>query len=138
MPRFLAIDWEQQQLHVVQGTTGRGGVCIEQALTWAIPEPLTAIGGEAIGKKLRDALKEANVQAAPILACVGREKVILKELRFPAVPANEEPAIVRFQAAKELTESPEDSIIDYTRMGNETGSEERHALAVVIRKEVDQ
>ena len=52
------------------------------------------------------------------------------------MPANEEPAIVRFQAAKELTESPEDSIIDYTPMGNTGPSDERHALAVVVRKEV--
>src|SRR5438132_5787984 len=112
LARFLAIDWEQDQLHVVQAMAGRGGVRVEQALSWGLPEPLTAVAGEALGKKLREALKEANVAPAPVLACVGRERVILKELRYPVVPANEEPAIVRFQAAKELTESPEDSIID--------------------------
>ena len=131
MARFLAIDWEQQQLHVVQASTVRGGVRVEQALSWSFPEPLTAIAAEGLGKKLREALKEANVTAAPVLACVGRERVILKELRYPAVPALQEPAIVRFQAAKELTESPEDSIIDYTPMGNGSASGERHALAVV-------
>jgi hypothetical protein len=62
--------------------------------------------------------------------------VILKELRYPKVPANEEPAIVRFQTAKELTESVEDSIIDYTHMGNGAGPGESHALAVVVKKEV--
>ena len=81
-------------------------------------------------------LKEANVPAAPVLACVGRERVILKELRYPKVPANEEPAIVRFQTAKELTESVEDSIIDYTHMANGAGAGESHALAVVVKKEV--
>ncbi len=136
MARFLAIDWEQQHLHVVQASTVRGGVRIEQALTWTFPEPLTPAAAEGLGKKLREALKEANLTLAPVLACVGREKVILKELRYPAVPANEEPAIVRFQAAKELTESPEDSIIDYTPMGNGTGAGERHAMAVIVRKEV--
>ena len=120
----------------MQASTVRGGIRVEQALTWSFPEPLTPAAAEALGKKLRDALKEANVAAAPVLACVGRERVILKELRYPAVPANEEPAIVRFQAAKELTESPDDSIIDYTPMGNGTASGERHALAVIVRKEV--
>jgi Tfp pilus assembly PilM family ATPase len=135
LARFLAIDWEEQQLHVVQASTLRGGVRIEQALSWSFPEPLTPAAAEGLGKKLREALKEANVAAAPVLACVGRERVILKELRYPAVPANEEPAIVRFQAAKELTESAEDSIIDYTPMGNGDPAE-RHALAVIVRKEV--
>ena len=137
MARFLSIDWEQQQLHIVQAATVRGGVRVEQALSWSFPEPLAPASAEGLGKKLRDALKEANVPPAPVLACVGREKVILKELRFPAVPANEEPAVVRFQAAKELTESPEDVIIDYTPMGNATlATAERHAMAVIIRKDV--
>ncbi len=136
MARFLAIDWEQQILHVVQASTVRGGVRVEQALSWNFPEPLTAPASEALGKKLRDALKEANVAVAPVLACVGRDKVILKELRFPAVPPREEPAVVRFQAAKELTESVEDSIIDYTLMGNGGAGDERQALAVIVRKEV--
>jgi len=136
LARFLAIDWEQDQVHVVQAQTGRGGVRVEQALSWTLPEPLTATSGEALGKKLRDALKEANVAAAPVLACVGRERVILKELRYPPVPTNEEPAIVRFQAAKELTESIEDCIVDYTYMGNGQGDGERHAMAVIVRKEV--
>lgn len=136
MARFLAIDWEQQQLHVVQASTVRGGVRIEQALTWTFPEPLTPLAAEGLGKKLREALKEANVAAAPVLACVGRERVILKELRYPPVPEAEEPAIVRFQAAKELTESVDDTVIDYTPMGSGTDSGERHALAVIVRKEV--
>jgi Tfp pilus assembly PilM family ATPase len=135
LARYLAIDWEQEQLHVVQASTLRSGVRVEQALSWSFPEPLTAAAAEGLGKKLREALKEANVAAAPVLACVGRERVILKELRYPAVPVNEEPAIVRFQAAKELTESVDDSIIDYTPMGNGDPAE-RHALAVIVRKEV--
>src|SRR4029077_10092073 len=113
-----------------------GGVRVEQALSWGLPEPLTAASSEALGKKLREALKEANVAPAPVLACVGRERVILKELRYPAVPANEEPAIVRFQAAKELTESIEDCVVDYTHMGAGADAGERHALAVIVRKEV--
>lgn len=135
MARFLAIDWDQDHLHVVQAQTGRSGARVEQALSWALPEPLTATSGEALGKKLRDALKEASVAAAPVLACVGRERVILKELRYPPVPVNEEPAIVRFQAAKELTESIDDCVVDYTYMGSPDATE-RHAMAVIVRKEV--
>ena len=48
-----------------------------------------------------------------MVACVGRERVVIKELRYPPVPASEEPALVRFQAAKELSELPDDVVIDY-------------------------
>ena len=40
----------------------------------------------------------------------------MKELRCPAVSADEEPAMVRFQATKELLENPEDVVIDYAHL----------------------
>ena len=136
MARFLSIDWEQQQLHIVQAATSRAGVRVEQALSWTFPEPLTPASAEGLGKKLRDALKEANVTTAPVLACVGRERLILKELRYPPVAPQDEPAIVRFQAAKEMTEAVDEVVIDYTPMGSLNGGGERHALAVIVRKDV--
>ena len=39
--------------------------------------------------------------------------MILKEIRYPAVSASEEPAIVRFQTTKELTTPAEEVAIDY-------------------------
>src|SRR5205823_2858892 len=55
---------------------------------------------------------------------------------FPPVPAPEEAALVRFQAAKELTDSPDDVIIDYTLLGDAPIGGERQALAVIVRKDV--
>ena len=63
-------------------------------------------------------LKKAGISAAPVLASIGRERVILKEIRHPPVPTKEEPALVRFQTAKELSESPDDVIIDYTPLSD--------------------
>ncbi len=138
MARFLAIDWDQQQLHVVAGGAGRGGMRAEQALSWTLPEALTAATGEALGKGLREALKAAGVAPAPVLACVGRERVVLKDLHYPPVPASEEPALVRFQAANELSEPTDEVIIDYTHLGDPQAPGERQALAVIVRKEVVQ
>jgi hypothetical protein len=60
--------------------------------------------------------------------------VILKDLRYPAVPDAEEPAIVRFQAVKELTDPPDEVVIDYARVGN--GNSECRALALIARREL--
>ena len=70
---------------------------------------------EEAGKRLRDHMKAASVGAAPVYACVGRDRVVLREIRYPQVPASEEPAIVRFQVEKELTEPPQTVVIDYMR-----------------------
>ena len=66
-----------------------------------------------------------------MLVAVGRDRLVLKEIRFPAVPLHEEPAIVRFQAVKEFSDS-DDAVIDYQASDAEPG--ERKALAVALKK----
>lgn len=109
---------------------------MEQVLTWASPESLTPASAERVGRKLREALKAAGVGAAPVLASIGRDRVILKEIHHPPVPASDEPALVRFQTAKELSESPDEVVIDYTPMTDERVIGECVAMAVVVRKEI--
>ncbi len=134
MARLLAIDWDHHQLQIVAVGTSRKGVAVEKTLAWQLGDELTAANGEALGRKLRDALKAAGIAPAPVVACVGRERVVVKELRYPAVPASEEPALVRFQAAKELSDLPDDVVIDYAPLSPPGQPGERQALAVALRK----
>jgi len=57
--RFLALDWDQQQLHVVSANIGRHGVRIERAVVWSEPQPPSVTDAAAQGKALRDHLKSA-------------------------------------------------------------------------------
>jgi hypothetical protein len=50
------------------------------------------------------------------------------------VPAHEEPAVVRFQAVKELTGAADEAVIDYTPAG-ETPNGERRALVLVAKRQ---
>ena len=143
MSRYLAIDLDPQGLFVAAGSVRGGSAKVDAALAWTAadgdgPPPLTAETAQAIGEQLKERLRSAGITPAPVLVCVGRDKVILKELRYPAVPPSEEPALVRFQAVKELTESPDDIVLDYAPLANgvaDAGAE-RRSMAVAVRKEV--
>ncbi len=136
MSRFLAIDIDAAGLFVVAGTARGGAARVEHAVALAdgtLP-PLSASTAAAVGARLKDALHAAGVAPAPALVGVGRDRVILKELRYPPVPDVDEPHVVRFQALKELTESPDDVVLDYVRTDDVGG--ERRATVVAVRKDL--
>lgn len=136
MSRYLAIDVEQGRLYVASGTVKGNAIVVEKALTLPDVTPSIANAGE-LGQRLKDALKEAGIAPAPVLVAVGREKTILKEVKFPAsVAATEEPALVRFQVAKELTEAGDGVIVDYFAQPTPDPDGQRRALAFAIRKDV--
>jgi Tfp pilus assembly PilM family ATPase len=141
LARYLGIDWDANQLYVVSATTARGGVRVEKAVAVSgdfslPPDTARPARAEALGRLLREQLKAAGIAPAPAVACLGRDRVIVKEVRFPPVPPAEEPALIRFQATKELTEAPEALVLDYTIKGLTGVGQERAAFAFAVRREV--
>ncbi len=134
MARFLAVDWDHNQLHVVLANVTGGTVRVLRAAVWPEEAPLAAGNGTAAGERLKARLAEAKMPAAPVLACLGRDRIIVKDIRYPAVPAHEEPAVVRFQALKELTGAADEVVLDYTPAGDGP-SGYRRAMVLVARRE---
>jgi hypothetical protein len=134
--RYLVLDWDHQQLTVVTATLKQGKVRLEQAAAWEVPFSPNPAEAEKLGGLLRERLQQGGIAGAPVLVCLGRDRVILKELRHPAVPPADEPAVVRFQAIKELNDPPDEVIIDYISREGGAAAEERRSLAVVLRREL--
>ncbi|CAN5317249.1 hypothetical protein BH10PLA2_BH10PLA2_23300 [soil metagenome] len=136
MARFLALDWDHKQLQIVAANVGKGGTKILQAVALAEEQSPNPGDAEALGTLLKERLKTAGISPAPDYFCIGRDRVILKEVRYPAVPAHEEPAIVRFQAIKEITDPPDEVILDFAPIGRATDVGDRRALVLVVRREL--
>ncbi|MFL5328030.1 MAG: type IV pilus biogenesis protein PilM [Gemmataceae bacterium] len=134
MPRVLILDIEGSHVMLLPATTGRGGLQVEAVRSWDDDKLLTLTTAEAQGKALRDRLNGFGIAPAPLVIGIGRERLVLKEIKYPAVPTHEEPAVVRFQALKELTDAGDDIVIDYQPRGD--GVAEKRALVVAIKKEL--
>jgi hypothetical protein len=136
LARYLAIDWDNNQLYVVAANAGGGAVRVQAAAAWREEQPLSTANAAAVGQRLREHLKAAKIAAAPVVACLGRDRVIIKDIRYPAVPPHEEPAVVRFQAVKELTSAAEDVVIDYTPLGAPSPGGEQRSLVLIAKREL--
>ncbi|HLW66429.1 MAG TPA: hypothetical protein VKS79_14035 [Gemmataceae bacterium] len=138
MSRFLALDADSSRIQVVSGNIKGASLKLEKATLWAEDPPLSAGNAAEIGRRLAEKLREAGIAPAPLLLCVARDRVILKDVKIPPVAPHEEPAVVRNQARRELTESGADVAIDYVPLGeNGTGTDHK-VMIVSLRREVLQ
>jgi hypothetical protein len=136
LAKFLALDFDGDQFAVVSATIKAGRLQIQRALAWDEKQTLTPATAKALGHSLRDHLKAERVGPAPVLACVPRDRLILKEVSYPPVPASDEPAVIRFQVLRELTTNPATVVIDYLPDHNPSPLGERHALVIILPKEL--
>jgi hypothetical protein len=136
LSRYLAIDTDAGGLLVVSGFAKGDTVHTEQVLAlFDDPRPLSSATAQDLGRRLKAALQEHRIAPAPVLLCLGRDRIIFKEIKHPKTAPADEPAIVKFQAQRELTELPEDVHMDYVPVPTK-GDEERKATVVFVRKDL--
>lgn len=135
MPRYLAIDADPNGLTVASGNVRGGTLQLEQTLSWSeAPQALSPSTATMLGQQLAAFLKSAGVAPAPVLFAIGRDRIVMKEVKHPPSPPQDEPAVVRFLAMKEFTESPDDGVLDYTPIGVEP-SGDRRSLVAFLQKD---
>jgi hypothetical protein len=134
LARYLAIDWHERKLSVLAVSAGRGKSRAEKSLSVTLADDLTPATAAALGRTLKESLANAQIGPAPAVFVVSRDNAVLKDLKIPFVPAHEEPAVVRFQTAKELTEAAQDSVVDYTLLSTPTAGQQTPVQVAVVRK----
>jgi len=136
LSRILAIDIDQGSAYVASGVARGGSVKLDRAVTVSLGEPLTPSNAAALGKQLRDALKSFGIPASPVVAVVGRDRVILKDIKIPKVAPGEEPALVRFQATKDQTEAADTVVLDYFTLDRPDPDGQVRVVTASIRKDL--
>ena len=66
MPRFLALDWDQDRCQLLAGNVTRSGAKIERTLLWTQEEIFGQAQGEEAGKKLKEFLKTSGIAAGAV------------------------------------------------------------------------
>jgi hypothetical protein len=132
--KFLAIDLDPEGLIAVSGTAS----AMEHAYAWIPgqeqgPPPLTAENAKQLGAELRKRLDAAGFPAAPLLVGIGRDKTILKEVRYPGAIPSEETRLVHGQAQRELGDLK--SVFDYAPLPDAGEAGEKRALVVAVKSE---
>jgi Tfp pilus assembly PilM family ATPase len=133
---LLALDWDNHEFHLVAGSVRRGKVHIDRAVHWREETPFTPAQAEEFGKRLRQRLAESGVSPGPVIVGLGRDRLVVKEIRYPQIDPAEEPNLVRMQIYKELTEAPGDVAIDYCPLAETDRNGQRRALSLVVRKDL--
>jgi Tfp pilus assembly PilM family ATPase len=135
--RFIAIDVDAAGLFVVAGFAKGNSVRVEQAVpVLDDPRPLTPDSAPELGRRLKEALAAARVAPAAALVCVGRDRVVFKDIRHPKTAPAEEPAVVRFQAQRDLAEPPDTLHLDYAPLPSLPGADDKRATAVFVKKDL--
>ena len=136
MSRFLAIDADFGAVHVASGTIRAGLARLEKAISIPVREMLSPANAVELGHQVRDALKAAGIAPAPTLATVGRDKVIVKDVKIPRVTPAEEPGVVRFQASKEMSEAPDSIVLDYFTLDRPDPDGQVRVVTASVRKDL--
>jgi Tfp pilus assembly PilM family ATPase len=142
--RFLAVDFDSRQVRIVQAELGLGGVRILKLASVEVPAGVDTGDAKALGGLLRETLGRMRLAAGPVLMCVPRGQAILKALVLPtATSASELASMVLYQAEKELTFRPNETVVDFTlesHYGAEAPPEEQgegvQVLVAAVRQSI--
>ena len=127
MPRFVALDWDDQHVRAVLANQQGASLTVDDAVTVALDSSETGSETQDLARAIRKAVRDRRYRSAEAVITIPRADVELRLLSLPPVPDEELPDIVRFQAMQEFSEVSQDWPIDYLKI--EASSDEVTVLA---------
>ncbi|MCB9850582.1 MAG: pilus assembly protein PilM [Phycisphaerales bacterium] len=132
----LAIDWDAQQLRLVEASMRRQKVHVREMQVADIPPDTDMSNPEAVGAVLRLALDQLEIRTKHVILDVPRDQALLTTLNLPAASPDEMPALVEFQIAKELPFPLAEAVVDFAMPDLEGASGKVDVLVATVRREV--
>jgi Tfp pilus assembly PilM family ATPase/Tfp pilus assembly protein PilN len=137
MPRYLALEWNDDEARVAVAASRAGRVAFEHAFAVDLRggEAGAEATEEAVGQRIAAALAARHLGRIGALVAVGRSDVELRPLSLPPAPDDELPELVRFQAMREFNALGEDWPLDFIPL-DEDPQQPRNVLAAAINPEL--
>ncbi len=133
MARLIALDWESDDLGLVEADVSGGSVRIRKCRRYNWPdENGPRASTEVLGSWLRDTLAVDKLTSGDALVVLPREAVVFRRLELPDVPEDELPDLVRFQAATKSSTPLDKLALDFLALPRREGVEGRQVLMVTV------
>ncbi len=130
--RFIAVDFDSNQLRLAQVSPGISGPGLRKLRCVDIPADVDIKNPEQMGACLAKALRSEGFSRLPLVMTVPRSQAVLKPLHLPPGTERDEIAgMVKFQVQAELPFLPEETVLDFTIEGESQGGEESAGLEVL-------
>jgi Tfp pilus assembly PilM family ATPase/HAMP domain-containing protein len=132
MPRYLAIEWNADEAHVLVAAAKGDRAVVEHAfaVTFSHAEGEDA-DKAALGQQIAAALQDQGIGRVEALIAIGRTNIELRQLTLPPAPDDELPDMVRIQAMREFHSLEEDWLLDYIPL-EDRADQPRVVLAAAV------
>lgn len=133
--KLLTVDWDTQDLRMALVQPRANGIELLKAVSVPIPKEIETDQPERFGAFLREAIRQSRIGNKHAVFCVPREQVVLNTINLPPSPADDLPAIVLNQIARELPFSSDQASIDFALSSDHDPKEPSSALVAAVRNE---
>ncbi len=133
--KLLTVDWDTQDLRMALVQPRANGIELLKAVSVPIPRDVDTDEPERFGAFLREAIRQSRIGNKHAVFCVPREQVVLNTINLPPSPADDLPAIILNQIARELPFSSDQASIDFALSTDHDPKSPATALVAAVRNE---
>lgn len=134
---LAGVDIGSRLIKVVQAEAGRGSKSWQITKAGVTPTPPDSVregivmDPAAVGKAIRDLLRSLGADANSAVAAISGSSVIVRHIKVPKMAPALLRKSIRFEAAKYISSSTEDSVIEFEITGPVEGEDDKMGVMLV-------